>query len=531
MAQPPPIFLEIDRAMRAGRMSAAVDLSRQALDEGLEHPVPLSLRAWWHEQQDRPSAALADLERLRALGAADANVLLATGRCLVQLGRGDEALVHLTGALVLAPDNADIWYEKGRAHEIGGDLLEAGAAFDQALQRAPGHVDALARQARLAAQRSDWAMARALADQVLAGQPDHAVAQFAHVMADLAAREYASAEKRARRVAEAPDTVAAARGTALNYLGDALDGLDRPAEAFAAYAQANDLLSEQFADRFRGVETGLPMTARIVKSLAGWKPDAAPAKQPSPVFLLGFARAGTSLLGQILAGHSGVLSLEEKPLLAEALERFFFRPDGFGALETLPEAEAAYYRGLYWQHVRQEIGRDPAGALVLDQTPLNTLHLPLIARLFPGATILFAGRDPRDVVLSCFRRLFTLHRYTWEFLSLERTARFYDLAMQIQALARARLALTFCDIRNEDLVADFEGEMRRVCDALALSWEPALADFAAASRTRGVATPSATQIARGLNAGGIGQWRRYEEHMASVLPLLEPWVRAFGYAP
>ena len=37
------------------------------------------------------------------------------------------------------------------------------------------------------------------------------------------------------------------------------------------------------------------------------------------------------------------------------------------------------------------------------------------------------------------------------------------------------------------------------------------------------------RVARGLNREGQGAWRRYREQMAPVLPLLEPWVRRFGY--
>jgi hypothetical protein len=56
-----------------------------------------------------------------------------------------------------------------------------------------------------------------------------------------------------------------------------------------------------------------------------------------------------------------------------------------------------------------------------------------------------------------------------------------------------------------------------------------MARFAERSKSRGVATPSAIQIARGLSSDGIGQWRRYEAELEAVLPLLAPWVRHFGY--
>jgi hypothetical protein len=54
-------------------------------------------------------------------------------------------------------------------------------------------------------------------------------------------------------------------------------------------------------------------------------------------------------------------------------------------------------------------------------------------------------------------------------------------------------------------------------------------DFSDRIDERGVATPSAAQLARGLNREGIGAWRRYAEPMQSVLPTLQPWVERFGY--
>ena len=55
-------------------------------------------------------------------------------------------------------------------------------------------------------------------------------------------------------------------------------------------------------------------------------------------------------------------------------------------------------------------------------------------------------------------------------------------------------------------------------------------EFAASARKRAIATPSAVQVARGISGEGIGRWRRYEKQLASVLPVLEPWVERFGYA-
>ncbi len=408
-----------------------------------------------------------------------------------------------------------------------GLLKPARAAYEQALSQDPGMADATARLAGLAARRSDWDAAARLAQTALALEPENASAHFALVMQEMAARDFPAAEARARRVVQAGTTSPQARAHGLNMLADALDAQDRTAEAFAAYTQANNALHALFKQRFASQETGLPFAQRMrqaLETLPPWK--SAPPPAESPVFILGFARAGNTLLGQILAAHPRFVTLEEKPLLVDGMREFLARKDGVARLASLPEKDCAHFRDLFWQRVREEGGD---GRIVVDQTPLNTLHLALIARLFPNAAIVFALRDPRDVVLSCFRRLFVSNPYTWEFLSLERTAKFYGATMACTELARAKLPLRFHDLRNESLVADFEGEMARLCAFLGVDYDPAMAGFAQRSKSQGVATPSATQIARGLSSDGIGQWRRYQTALAPVLPVLAPWVARFGY--
>jgi len=154
--------------------------------------------------------------------------------------------------------------------------------------------------------------------------------------------------------------------------------------------------------------------------------------------------------------------------------------------------------------------------------------LPLIARLFPDARILFALRDPRDVVFSCFRRRFRINAGMFEFLTLDGAARYYDAVMRMAVACRGVLPLAVHAVRHEAVVADFEGELGRALDFLGAPWNPDVRNFAALARTS-TRTLSAPQVARGLNADGVAQWRRYQAQLAPIAPILEPWVARFGY--
>jgi hypothetical protein len=171
---------------------------------------------------------------------------------------------------------------------------------------------------------------------------------------------------------------------------------------------------------------------------------------------------------------------------------------------------------------------DVAGRIFVDMNPFNGIKLPVIARLFPDARILIMRRDPRDVVLSCFRINFTPSPAAFAFSDLEETARHYDALMRLIELARERLPLAYHEVRYDRLVADFEPTVRAMAEFVGMEWTDDFRTFDKTAQKRGVRTASATQVRRGLYDGG-GRWRRYAEQLAPVLPILAPWIDRFGF--
>ena len=195
---------------------------------------------------------------------------------------------------------------------------------------------------------------------------------------------------------------------------------------------------------------------------------------------------------------------------------------------TLKDSELEPYRAAYWNRVRH-FGADVAGKVLVDKYPLSSIKLPIVAKLFPAAKVLFAVRDPRDVVLSCFRRNLAMNASMFEYLSIDRAALFYDSVMRLCAIYRQRLDLDWHQIRNESLVEDFEGEARKACEFMGLAWDAQMNDFAVHARSRTIRTPSSVQVVKGINSDGVGQWRHYRNEMAPATALLQHWIETFGY--
>jgi hypothetical protein len=316
-----------------------------------------------------------------------------------------------------------------------------------------------------------------------------------------------------------------------------LDAKDYIDEAFAAYSTCNQELQHFYAPHFTAQLTALNFARSMnhyfdTTRQETWKSNApADARRTGAkahVFILGFFRSGTTLLEVVLEGHPNIVSLEENESLIDAVNEFMQRPEDLERFAVASPATLERLRAAYWRRVAVA-GADVMGKMFVDKNPLNSLKLPLIARLFPNAKILFACRDPRDVVLSCFRHRFKMSAPVYELLTLEGTANYYAAVMQTIVRLSPLLALDICLVRHEDVVTEFAREMKRICAFLGIEWDPAMGDFALRTKNRGALTPSTAQLAKGLNTEGLGQWRRYLSHMAPVMPVLRPWIERFYY--
>ncbi len=525
-------------ALEAQQIAEAIALARAALEAGVEDSLFLNLRAFWLEGQARYDEALADLERARTLDPDNVPALNALGLALGRVGRMVEALEAFDRVVALAPDFPPGHFNHGWASEQAGLLDQAQASYGRAVALQPEMAPPHAHLAALAALRADWAETRACAAKALALDPRQTTATLALARADFGEKAFDAAIARLNALLESEFTQPEDCVAAQMLLGDVYDRLGRHDEAFAAYAAGNALTRALQKNRFArpGVQTMPEYIAMLTDHFAQvppWPGPAIPVRHDGDpqahVFVLGFPRSGTTLLEEMLATLPGAVTTQERDGLVAGVRDFMTDADDLAELAAADEARLEPYRETYWRHLAQ-FGVARRGRIVIDKHPNHTVKLPLIARLFPEAKILFCLRDPRDVVLGCFRQRFEANPTNFEFLTLDGTARLYDRTMALAALYREKLPLTLREARLETLVDDFEAEARSICAFLGCDWTGGMTRFAEHSRQRFVTTPSGVQIAGGLSREGLGRWRNYRRQMEPVLPALAPWALRYGYA-
>ncbi|HWE45937.1 MAG TPA: sulfotransferase [Caulobacteraceae bacterium] len=526
---------QIDAAARSGDMATAARLAGDAIGANITHPLPYVVLAHVHQSSGRLDEAASLLARAVKIEPNDPHLATRLGGCLDAARRPKEALGAYDLALAKNAKFAPALEGKARVLMAEGRGDEARALFEAAIDSDPKYLAARMGLAHLAAERGDWPSAKAAAKDALAVQPNFPEALWLLAQAAMVEDDPRAAESVLRGLLADPRLTPFQRADTRLELGDALHAQARWREAFAAYVEGKSAQHALYAQRARSRERE---TARALR-LAAWIDESGPeswsidqrSNDPcrTHVFLIGFPRSGTTLLEQALAGHTDVVTLEEWPTLTNAAAGLYDEPRGIDALPAMDSQDLKARRRKYWDTVR-EATLDTKDRVFVDKQPGGGLHLALIRRLFPRAKIVFAVRDPRDVVLSCLRHSFQMNALTYEFTTLEGTADCYDAFMRVGDAARRRLGLDWFDLKHEDLVADFEGRLRALCDFLALDWHAALTEVAATAQSRAVRTPSGPQVRAGLTDTGVGRWRDYEKEMRPVLDKLAPWVERFGYA-
>jgi tetratricopeptide (TPR) repeat protein len=271
-------------------------------------------------------------------------------------------------------------------------------------------------------------------------------------------------------------------------------------------------------------------------ALNGWR-----AASPGPMagvggiaHLIGFPRSGTTLLEQRLDAHPGLVASPERvAFLRDALPALCRAGGGpltIGTLDAVPPDVLERERRLYLARMEAALGAPIGGRVHLDKNPNHTGLLPGLLRLFPESRFVVALRDPRDVVTSCVLRTFRLSEFSAMLLDWRSAAELYAVEMGAWLRYRAELEPgTWVETRYEDGIDDPEGETRRVLAAIGLPWDAAVLGYRERIQRKVVNSPTQTEVRLAPYRTAIGRWRAYEPWLRPCLPILDPFIDAFGY--
>jgi tetratricopeptide (TPR) repeat protein len=453
-----------------------------------------------------------------------------------------EKLIGLAESLY--PDDAPLQQMLGHSYVMLQQFDRAIACFRRFLALAPTSPDrpaTLLELAKMYERLHDLDAARQCADEALTLAPGFEKARYSLATIERRAGDVATAEARWRQLIDEKRAPPGVIADAWYQLAAIYDKAGRYDEAFDALSHAKKIFDHAAAPyeydagliaRTAG-KTFLKITAEHCQRWHEARQEFAPLGG-GVALLTSHPRSGTTLLEQVLDSHPGVISADELQVMADLVYMSLGRkakPDESvpETLDRLPNDEIIPARQAYWAGMEGAL-RQPIGErLLLDKNPELTMLLPLVARVFPEMKILFAVRDPRDVVISCFVQQLPLNAVSVHYLTLESTARKYARSMTAWLKIRDMLRNPWIEIRYEDMVADLEGQARKALDFLGLPWDDVVLGYHRRAQQKHVHSPTYEAVTKPVYTSSIGRWNNYERYLEPCLPILEPYIEAFGY--
>jgi len=495
-------------ALASDRVETAEKLLRQRLRQAPRDVVALRMladAARKREDDDEAERRLMECLEL-APGFAAARYDLA--RLLNEQQRIEEMLPHIERLLAGNPGNVDCLNLKAQGLRLIGRRDEAIALMEQLLADHPGEEQSLLLCGGLFRELGQQERAIEMFRQALHVHPESAAAY--NSLANLKTYRFDDADLAAMEQLAARGL----RGNERVYLefalGKGLEDAGEFARSFEHYARGNQWKRATFYydPQIMTAETQHSRsfyTGRFFGERSGWG-----SEQADPIFIIGMPRSGSTLLEQMLASHSQVEGTRELFDLPHLVYQLLYAVEELTETTLLervgamPPAEVEAFARRYLERVQRH--RPQGRARFIDKLPGNWCYVGLIHLLFPRAAIIDARRHPLGCGFSCYKQFFARgQKYTYD---LRELGQFYRDYVSLMEHFDATLPGRVHRVYYEQLVADPEGELRRLLDYCGLPFEEQCLRFY--ENRRAVTTISSEQVRRPIYAESVDHWRHYE---------------------
>lgn len=441
--------------------------------------------------------------------------ILGARACLAHLGRapnppaevlGEQAHLHwmlgeipaaralMDRAVTLGINTSSEYYLNAMLYQFIGKVAEAEAVLQVCLQRWPGHGDAAVILANLRKQTPE---------------ANH-LGLFGELLGRISAESTGTRDKFVRAEFE-------------SAIFKVHDDCGRHDEAWSALARSNALMHEINPYDAAGEAALTDALIGISGSIAAAVTNAAPQFDgPTPIFIVGMPRSGSTLLDHMVSSHSDVVSAGE---INDFQCQFHWMADvaprsAQGMLKAIERSPDLDFAQLGARYLQQTQWRAQGHRFYIDKLPINVRMVPFIRRALPHAPILHLMRDPMDVCYSNFKVMFgAASAYCYDQQAL---AHYYGEYVRLTNHWQTSMPGAMLDVSYAALVSEPEATLRRVLQHCGLAMEE---DCLHPERNlAAVATPSSVQVREPVHSRGLGQWRHYAKQ-------LEPLRLAIARAP
>ena len=447
-------------------------------------------------------------------------------------GEIDLAIAYYQEALRLNPKYTEAHYNLGNIKRELEDWDGAVESYQQAINHTPDHLNALCNLASALNQRGDTEEAIKYCQQAISINPDFAEAHnnmgvYLREKGDLADAGHAFQ----RSILANPDFAEAHRNLSIvkkYHSGD--EQFDQMQRLQASSTIVDDdlchiyfALAKAYEDigdlelSFDALEQGNALRKKILgynleqdeiffASLRerdkDWRINPLPCDgksiYPTPIFIVGMPRSGTTLIEQIISSHSSVTPCGELTTVGRLANQLM------PGSEKVTESNLLRFREQYLDRINQLAEDKP---YITDKMPQNFLYLNLISKALPEAKIIHTQRDAAATCWSNFKTYFTKNGLGYCY-DLKDVVEYYRLYVDLISYWDENYSQGIYHLNYEQLTLEQDSETRRLIEHLGLGWEEAC--LYPEKNNHNSKTASSQQVRRKVYKDSSSQWKIFE---------------------
>lgn len=397
------------------------------------------------------------------------------GSLLHLLGDHAGSLIHYSRAIDLDGSNADHHFNRAAVQRYFGDVAGAEAGFDTAIALKPDEFEAYNGRA--------------------------------HLRTQIPERNH---------IAQLKEVIARTRSPAglvhLHYaLSKEQEDIGEFDAAFASLKQGADTKRRHMQ---YSIDTDLQIIAKICEVYGPELFDGhiRGFQNPDPIFILGMPRTGTTLVERILSSHTSVFSAGELNNFSLELIRLVGKalgPKRPSRLDFVAATAKLDFRALGEAYISSTRPLRDGRPYFIDKLPFNFLYAGLIHLALPRAKIINLQRHPMDTCYAVYKQLFK-DAYPFSY-DLDELGQYYIAYHRLMQHWNTVMPGVIHTMRYETLVADIEGESRRLLACCGLPWEDQCLRFH--ENAQASTTASALQVRQPVYVTSVGKWRHYARQL------------------
>ncbi|MDH5798965.1 MAG: sulfotransferase, partial [Paracoccaceae bacterium] len=380
-----------------------------------------------------------------------------------------------------------------------GDIQTAQEYYEKALAVKPDHVTAMAGLGYCRKAMGDFETAKTLYEKAVALAPDIPANQRS--LAQLKKFKPGDPQIEQMEALLARDNNGIEEQISLNFaMAKIYEDVGEVQKSFDCLLEGNRLRKQSLDYKLSRDKQVIEKVRRRLPKAKLTPLDVSP-EGPTPIFIVGMPRSGTTLTEQIIASHSKVYGAGELRDL-NRLAMTFMKSD---PLEQ--EAALLDVRRGYLDSIRELSG---GAEYVTDKMPLNFRWVGLMRAAFPEAKIIHTNRDPMAVCWSIFQRNFTGRGNGYAY-NIDDLANFYHLYQDLMAFWDEDMLGQLYQLNYKKLTENQEAESRALIEYCGLDWEDACLEFYKTKRA--VLTASSTQVRQKMYTGSTEAWKKFETQL------------------